>query len=650
MPFAPSRCTRARLPDARARLFRGRAIGQEDRDGFRLKDKNGRPIICYNCDGAANPTQRRRIISCDFCDQHWHLDCLDPPMTGMPPPTRKWMCPLHSDTVIPRKRQPKQTQLVNVDKPYRPNNGDIVIVPAREEPLQQDVDEMTVNRVRYQVPEQHVILDFWGRLTGQKNLPPPPSKKCVSRPLLPWPFLLLTRLCMLLRRSKGKSPRKRPSGGYDSGDSSPLSELTSSDESGSDAERSSSRPAGTAKAAPSALDNLALLAEVRYIDYLTQQQQQQQTQPGPNGTPAKAGPGGAAPGKAPSAHDLPPALPNSTQRRPLPARGLPPTPGGGGAAGPPVGGIKRTSFTGVPVSVGVGVGVGVGSRVAAPFASPAAGAGAGPSRSRGASPSVSPAPGKLADVTVESKEDLKALGHVRKLIAAQSKLKEGDAKKAALLDYLEGALIVVRFAASPIWPRVEALLTRLSPPLLASQPRLQSVGGHGAAPWSRPWDDKPGAAGTKKPAAAAARSGSQASPPAVSPLPSPALGATLAASPSGASPAASPASAAAASPAPPASTAPPAQAASAPAATPAAGSNGAPATATTAPAGLPVSPLPFSLPASSAASAAVTAPAPVAAAGAGAAAAASDVKEEEEAGDTMDVDAAPSAAGGANGA
>ena len=99
MPFAPSRCTRARLPDARARLFRGRAIGQEDRDGFRLKDKNGRPIICYNCDGAANPTQRRRIISCDFCDQHWHLDCLDPPMTGMPPPTRKWMCPLHSDTV-----------------------------------------------------------------------------------------------------------------------------------------------------------------------------------------------------------------------------------------------------------------------------------------------------------------------------------------------------------------------------------------------------------------------------------------------------------------------------------------------------------------------------------------------------------------------
>ncbi|GAA5845767.1 hypothetical protein JCM9279_006103, partial [Rhodotorula babjevae] len=294
----------------------GRAIGQEDRDGFRLKDKNGRPIICYNCDGAANPAQRRRIISCDFCDQHWHLDCLDPPMTGMPPPTRKWMCPLHSDIVIPRKRQPKQTQLVNVDRPYIPNNGDIVVVPRPEPQLQQEVDEMTVNRVRYQVPEQHIILDFWGRVTGQKGQPEQPSKK-----------------------SKGKSPRRRPSG-WESGDSSSLSDLTSSDDSGNERRRSSSSRAAAAAAAPAAaaavkaepspLDSLALLAEVRYIDYLEQQQQQPPAQAVSNGTPAKAAAasGSATPGRA---HDLPPALPNSTQRR-LPPRGLgAPAPG---AAGP----------------------------------------------------------------------------------------------------------------------------------------------------------------------------------------------------------------------------------------------------------------------------------------------------------------------------
>jgi hypothetical protein len=63
---------------------RGRAIGQEDRDGYRLKDKNGRPIICYNCDEAASAPKHRRIVSCDFCDQHWHLDCLDPPMLARP--------------------------------------------------------------------------------------------------------------------------------------------------------------------------------------------------------------------------------------------------------------------------------------------------------------------------------------------------------------------------------------------------------------------------------------------------------------------------------------------------------------------------------------------------------------------------------------
>ncbi|GAA6052778.1 hypothetical protein JCM3770_003544 [Rhodotorula araucariae] len=592
----------------------GRAIGQEDRDGFRLKDKNGRPIICYNCDGAANPTQRRRIISCDFCDQHWHLDCLDPPMTGMPPPTRKWMCPLHSDAIVPRKRQPKQMQLVTVDRPYRPNNGDIVVVPRKEEPQQHDVDEMTVNRVRYQVPEQHIILDFWGRVTGKKSLPPAPSKK-----------------------AKGKSPRKRSAAGYESGDSSPLSDLTSSDESDSDRET----PSGAALVAPSALDSLALLAEVRYIDYLASQQQ-----PGPNGTSAKAGAPLAAAGKGASLiRDLPPALPNSTQRR-LPPRGLAGPPAGAGPAAAL--GAKRPSF---------------GAGGAASFGSPVGGA-AGPSRSRGASPSVSPAPGKLAEPTVESKEDLKALGHVRKLLAAQSKLKDGDANKTALLEYLEGAFVVPRLKTVPVGP----------------------------TPWQRPWDDVPG--GGKKPTGAA-----QASPPAVSPIPSPALGTPAVAQPASvgttsaaAAPARAPApvdKAASASPAPPAPTAPVAiDAAPAPAPAFAKAPEAADSSTTTAATALgcsalaspaqrtplPVSaaagaspvlagsasgagaspvlagsasgadaPLPFSLPGSTSVPATLPAPAPAPAPVS--ANAAAEVKTEDR--DAMDVDAPT---GGANGA
>ncbi|GJN88527.1 hypothetical protein Rhopal_001493-T1 [Rhodotorula paludigena] len=413
----------------------GRAIGQEDRDGYRLKDKNGKPIICYNCDEAASPVKRRRIISCDFCDQHWHLDCLDPPMTGMPPPTRKWMCPLHSDLIVPRKRQPKQTQTVTIDQPYRPNNGDIIVLPPRDAGAQEEVDEMTVNRVRYQVPEQHIILDFWGRLTGKKLPPPPPPKK-----------------------AKIKSPRKRAAtSGYDSGDSSPLSDLTSSDEDDSDEQQPSTSKAAPA---PSALDSLALLAEVRYVDFLAQQQQQT----GTNGTPAKdKGKGVASPAPA-ATRDLPPAQPNSIHRR----RGPRPSATPVGAPIP-----KRPSLGGPGTPAGAGAGAASGS---------------GP-RSRGASPSLSPGAGagaaRPSEVVVDSKEDLKALTYVRKLLRGT----EGDAaNRAALLGFLEG----------------EAIL-----------PKLQSA--PSSTPWSRPWDNTAKQGGGSAP---------QASPPLVSPSASPALGTT----------------------------------------------------------------------------------------------------------------------------
>lgn len=94
---------RGSFPADRALVPRGRAIGQEDRDGYRLRDKFGKTMLCYQCNESASVQKQRRIISCDFCEQHWHLDCLDPPMSGMPPPTRKWMCPVHaSDHILVR--------------------------------------------------------------------------------------------------------------------------------------------------------------------------------------------------------------------------------------------------------------------------------------------------------------------------------------------------------------------------------------------------------------------------------------------------------------------------------------------------------------------------------------------------------------------
>lgn len=51
-----------------------------------------------------------------------------------------------------------------VAEPGEYNNGDVVIIPRREPPRPEPFEEVTVNRVRYQVPEETLIMDFWGRL------------------------------------------------------------------------------------------------------------------------------------------------------------------------------------------------------------------------------------------------------------------------------------------------------------------------------------------------------------------------------------------------------------------------------------------------------------------------------------------------------
>lgn len=290
------------------------------------------------------------------------------------------MCPLHADTLVPRKRQLKQTTTQTVDRPYRPNNGDIIILPHQEASTSGDVEEMTVNRVRYQLPEQTVVLDFWHRVTGQK-VAPGSSKKS----------------------SKPRAPRKR-SAGYDSGDLSSLSELTSSDESESEANGARSRKGETSPMPPSALDQLALLAEVRYVDLLQSQQAGDA-----NGTSSRDKGKGAI-------RDLPPALPNSIQRRgPRPSAPLPAT-----------GAVKRTSITGASGST-PGATVGSTSMSGTP-------------RSRNGSPSFSPVP-RSSELVVETKEDLQALMRIRKLTKAKDT--EGDQWRSTLFGFLEGEPILV---------------------------------------------------------------------------------------------------------------------------------------------------------------------------------------------------------------
>ncbi|GAA6061611.1 hypothetical protein JCM10212_000919 [Sporobolomyces blumeae] len=433
----------------------GRAIGQEDRDGYRLKDKNGRAIICYHCSEAASAARHRRVISCDFCDQHWHLDCLDPPMTGMPPPTRKWMCPLHSEHVIPKKRTPRNMTMITLDERGAPNNGDVVVLPEPERGPPEEYEEMTVNRIRYQVPEQNIILDFWGKVDG-------PARRAAA---------LGTRANG--GKKKKASPKKRrvsrsAMDGYESGNSSPLTDLTSSEsedaemDEGDDDERGDRRTvkreaSATARSAArttTALDNLALLAEVRYIDLQS---------------------GSSTTADAPSAMSRDrPTAPRQSLPRPAGAPAIP------SAAG------SRSTLASAPLpGAAAGTTGTMASNAGSPTPSPGPGvvAGAGPGASqRRVSPSLSPAPGRprtgtpQSELTIESKEDLKALMQVRKLLLSQGQAQGGA--KTTMLSFLEGAPII---------------------------PKLAFVNNGKSSPWQRPWDaakDGPKPPGQSTPAGA----------------------------------------------------------------------------------------------------------------------------------------------------
>ncbi|KAF8514024.1 hypothetical protein JB92DRAFT_2920657 [Gautieria morchelliformis] len=227
----------------------------EERDPFRLKDKNGAPVLCFRCGKSAlpdsepssgqssSPTNGRETrslrstlrtfpgqklwkstVSCDHCSLHWHLDCLDPPLSSMPAAHKKWMCPAHVEHIAPKRRVPKQVPPVtDITGRNRPNNGNIEIIPADntvENSKRMSVDEVHINGRRYRVPERVIVLDFWDKL-GHGRRPQPPSG------LLSGLSSPLTSLSSL----DGIEPLNLPSGSQppSSGDTDSGSELLSPD-------------------------------------------------------------------------------------------------------------------------------------------------------------------------------------------------------------------------------------------------------------------------------------------------------------------------------------------------------------------------------------------------------------------------------------
>ncbi|KAI0822645.1 hypothetical protein BC628DRAFT_1326876 [Trametes gibbosa] len=173
----------------------------EDRDPYRLRDRNGDPVLCFQCGTSAlppdlaadSPTVKRArratasvesnyntgraIISCDYCHLHWHLDCLDPPLVFMPPWNKKWMCPNHAERILQAKRRiPRMNATpIEITKPRQWNNGIIEIIntdavpPPAVAPAKLNVDEVLINGRRYRVPERIITLDFWNKVSKDRR-------------------------------------------------------------------------------------------------------------------------------------------------------------------------------------------------------------------------------------------------------------------------------------------------------------------------------------------------------------------------------------------------------------------------------------------------------------------------------------------------
>lgn len=121
----------------------------------------------------------RPILSCDYCPLHWHMDCLDPPMTAVPARERKWMCPNHIEHIFAIKpRIPKHppTEPVDVSEAGYRNSGLINIIsddapPPPPPPRKRKhtvkmgkIEDMWVGAKRYRVPEAVVTLNFWRKV------------------------------------------------------------------------------------------------------------------------------------------------------------------------------------------------------------------------------------------------------------------------------------------------------------------------------------------------------------------------------------------------------------------------------------------------------------------------------------------------------
>ncbi|KAF2477945.1 uncharacterized protein BDR25DRAFT_321095 [Lindgomyces ingoldianus] len=105
-------------------LSKSSGYGYQKPDYVKLNDTNHKAILCVKCSESAGAAPgaivKRPMLQCDFCQDHWHLDCLDPPLANPPfiglEATHRdaWKCPRHIDHEL-RSGQVLQNDLNTVN-------------------------------------------------------------------------------------------------------------------------------------------------------------------------------------------------------------------------------------------------------------------------------------------------------------------------------------------------------------------------------------------------------------------------------------------------------------------------------------------------------------------------------------------------------
>ncbi|KAA1108998.1 hypothetical protein PGT21_030393 [Puccinia graminis f. sp. tritici] len=143
----------------------------EGPDPYRTKTRDGKTILCFACGLGPSALKRLQIIGCDACDAHFHLECLNPPLVTLSSFPSKWVCPLHMVKTLPCRQAAKESNTIPINTLNTPNDGDIdVVVTPHNRTKAKPVEEIIINRVKYQVPENIIILDFWAKLSKDQEV------------------------------------------------------------------------------------------------------------------------------------------------------------------------------------------------------------------------------------------------------------------------------------------------------------------------------------------------------------------------------------------------------------------------------------------------------------------------------------------------